>query len=113
MITGILVMKIARFINPYEGRWVCIGVNRLIDISISGIPPWISSSNDLMTKYDLMKRLTPFGSSFHHPFNAIGNLEGTLLSMSVSKALLVVRAISSISQQSLPQLDLRSGLLLI
>ncbi|EKG09072.1 hypothetical protein MPH_13940, partial [Macrophomina phaseolina MS6] len=66
-----------------------------------------------MTKYDLTKRLTPSRSSFHHPFNAIGNLEGTLLSMSVSKALLVVRAISSISQQSLPQLDLRSGLLLI
>src|SRR2546423_8982221 len=64
-----------------------------------------------MTKYDLTRKLILFGSSFHHPFNAIGKLEGTLLSMNVSKASLVVRATPSISQPSLPQLDSRSGFL--
>src|SRR5689334_9218444 len=66
-----------------------------------------------MTRYDLTRKLTLFGSSFHHPFNAIGSLEGTSLSMSVSKASLVVRVTPLISRQNLPQLDSRSGLLLI
>jgi len=109
-IEAILKQKMAQFINLYEGQWVRIDGSRFIDIFMSGILLYFKLDNLV---YDLMRKLILFRSFFYRPFNVTGSLGRTLLSMSVSKALLVVRMTSSIYRQSLLQLDSRSGFLLI
>src|SRR5207248_2042011 len=69
--------------------------------------------HNLAIKYDLMRKLILFPNFFYPLFNVTGSLVRMLLSMSVSKALLVVPTTPLIFRQSLLQLDLRSGFLLI